>query len=111
LPRRLTTTHATGLRAPHKIKGGVSGCTRECAEAQSKDFGLIATETGYDLYVCGNGGAQPRHGDLLAAGIDEATVTVYLDRFLMYYTATADRLERTAKWLDNLDGGEWRWRW
>ncbi|KAG5182777.1 hypothetical protein JKP88DRAFT_164241 [Tribonema minus] len=94
-----------GLRAPHKIKGGVSGCTRECAEAQSKDFGLIATETGYDLYVCGNGGAQPVHGALLASSIDEDTCIKYLDRFLMYYVATADKLERTARWLERLDGG------
>ena len=45
-----------GLRSPHKLKSAVSGCIRECAEAQSKDFGLIATEQGYNLYVCGNGG-------------------------------------------------------
>jgi NAD(P)H-nitrite reductase large subunit len=95
-----------GLRSPHKLKGGVSGCTRECSEAQCKDFGLIATETGYNLYVCGNGGAQPRHGDLLATGIDEDTCIKYIDRFLMYYVATADRLERTARWLERMDGGK-----
>lgn len=48
-----------GLRAPHKIKFGVSGCTRECAEAQGKDVGIIATEKGWNLYVCGNGGETP----------------------------------------------------
>ena len=94
-----------GLRAPHKLKGAVSGCIRECAEAQSKDFGLIATEQGYNLYVCGNGGAKPRHADLLAADLDEATATRYIDRFLMYYVATADRLTRTSVWLDSLPGG------
>jgi len=62
-----------GLRSPHKMKSAVSGCTRECAEAQCKDFGMIATEHGYDLYVAGNGGMNPRHGALLASGIDEAT--------------------------------------
>ena len=94
-----------GIRAPHKIKGAVSGCTRECAEAQSKDFGLIATEKGYNLYICGNGGSKPRHADLLAADLDEATAIQYLDRFLMFYIETADRLTRTSVWLENLEGG------
>ncbi|MGE0606705.1 MAG: nitrite reductase small subunit NirD, partial [Pirellulales bacterium] len=94
-----------GVRAPHKIKGGVSGCIRECAEAQSKDFGLIATEKGYNLYVCGNGGSKPRHADLLAADLDEATAIKYLDRFLIFYIQTADRLTRTSVWLENMEGG------
>ena len=94
-----------GLRAPHKLKGAVSGCVRECAEAQGKDFGLIATEKGYNLYVCGNGGAKPRHADLLAGDLDEATALKYLDRFLMYYIQTADRLTRTSVWLENMEGG------
>ncbi|MGI9022769.1 MAG: nitrite reductase large subunit NirB [Acidimicrobiales bacterium] len=94
-----------GLRAPHKIKGAVSGCTRECAEAQSKDFGVIATEKGWNVYVCGNGGMKPQHGVLLAADVDTETVFAYLDRFLMFYVRTADRLERTAVWLNKLDGG------
>jgi nitrite reductase (NADH) large subunit len=94
-----------GLRSPHKLKSAVSGCVRECAEAQSKDFGLIATETGYNLYVCGNGGSKPRHADLLAADLDEATAIKYIDRFLMYYVQTADRLTRTSVWLDKMEGG------
>ncbi|MCA9231773.1 MAG: nitrite reductase small subunit NirD, partial [Planctomycetales bacterium] len=94
-----------GIRAPHKIKFAVSGCVRECAEAQSKDVGLIATENGYNLYVCGNGGAKPRHADLLATDIDEATAIKYIDRFLMYYIFTADKLTRTATWLEQLEGG------
>ena len=94
-----------GLRAPHKIKFAVSGCTRECAEAQSKDVGIIATEKGWNLYVCGNGGMKPRHADLLAADLDSATLIRYIDRFLMFYIRTADRLQRTAVWLDNLEGG------
>ncbi|WP_337173265.1 nitrite reductase large subunit NirB [Paludisphaera sp.] len=94
-----------GLRSPHKLKGAVSGCVRECAEAQGKDFGLIATEKGYNLYVCGNGGARPRHADLLAADLDEETAIRYLDRFLMYYIRTADKLTRTSTWLEAMDGG------
>ena len=94
-----------GFRAPHKLKAAVSGCIRECAEAQSKDFGIIATEKGWNLYVCGNGGAKPRHAELLAADVDSETCIKYIDRFLIYYTQTADRLTRTAPWHDKLEGG------
>lgn len=94
-----------GLRAPHKIKFGVSGCTRECAEAQGKDVGLIATEKGWNLYVCGNGGMKPRHAELIASGIDDETVVKLVDRFLMFYVRTAGRLQRTSVWRENLEGG------
>ena len=94
-----------GLRAPHKLKSAVSGCIRECAEAQCKDFGIIATEKGWNLYVCGNGGAKPRHAELLAGDIDADTCIKYIDRFLMYYTQTADRLTRTAVWMEKMEGG------
>lgn len=94
-----------GLRSPHKLKGGVSGCIRECAEAQSKDFGIIATEKGWNLYVCGNGGSKPQHALLLASDIDEETCIKYLDRFLMFYVKTADPLTRTATWLNKMEGG------
>lgn len=94
-----------GLRAPHKLKSAVSGCIRECAEAQSKDFGIIATEKGWNLYVCGNGGSKPQHALLLAGDVDSATCIRYIDRFLMFYIKTADPLTRTATWLNKLDGG------
>ncbi|GAA2372440.1 nitrite reductase large subunit NirB [Gordonia cholesterolivorans] len=94
-----------GLRSPHKIKMGVSGCARECAEARGKDVGVIATEKGWNLYVGGNGGMTPRHAQLLAGDLDDATLVAYIDRFLMYYIRTAERLQRTAAWLDGLDGG------
>ncbi|MET0701945.1 MAG: nitrite reductase large subunit NirB [Mycobacterium sp.] len=94
-----------GLRAPHKIKMGVSGCARECAEARGKDVGVIATENGWNLYVGGNGGMTPRHAELLAGDLDTDTLIRYVDRFLMFYIRTADRLQRTAPWLENLDGG------
>ena len=94
-----------GLRSPHKIKLAVSGCTRECAEAQGKDVGVIATENGWNLYVCGNGGMKPRHADLFASDLDSETLIKYIDRFLMFYIRTADRLQRTSVWLENLEGG------
>jgi nitrite reductase (NADH) large subunit len=94
-----------GLRAPHKIKSAVSGCARECAEARSKDFGIIATEQGWNLYVGGNGGFRPRHADLFLSDVDTDTLVRTVDRFLMYYIRTADRLQRTASWIESLDGG------
>ena len=94
-----------GLRAPHKIKSAVSGCIRECAEAQSKDFGIIATEKGWNLYVGGNGGSKPQHAQLLATDLDSETCISYIDRFLMFYISTADPLTRTATWLNKMDGG------
>ena len=94
-----------GLRSPHKLKMAVSGCTRECAEAQSKDVGVIATEKGWNLYLCGNGGMRPRHAELFASDLDDATLVRYIDRFLMFYIRTADRLQRTSVWRDNLEGG------
>ena len=94
-----------GLRAPHKIKSAVSGCIRECAEAQSKDFGVIATEKGWNLFVGGNGGSKPQHALLLASDIDEETCIRYIDRFLMFYIKTAEPLTRTATWLNKMEGG------
>jgi len=94
-----------GIRAPHKFKSAVSGCIRECAEAQSKDFGIIATEKGWNLYVCGNGGSKPQHALLLATDVDSDTCIQYIDRFLMFYIRTADPLTRTATWLNKMEGG------
>ncbi|MGH4028117.1 nitrite reductase large subunit NirB [Actinomycetota bacterium Odt1-20B] len=94
-----------GLRSPHKLKSAVSGCARECAEAQSKDFGVIATSNGWNLYVGGNGGATPRHADLLAQDLSDAELVRLIDRFLMFYIRTADRLERTSTWLERIEGG------
>ncbi|MEU3503825.1 (2Fe-2S)-binding protein, partial [Streptomyces hundungensis] len=94
-----------GLRSPHKLKSAVSGCARECAEAQSKDFGVIATANGWNLYVGGNGGASPRHADLLAQDLTDDELVRLIDRFLMFYIRTADRLERTSVWLERIEGG------
>ncbi|WP_051299245.1 nitrite reductase large subunit NirB [Arthrobacter castelli] len=94
-----------GLRSPHKLKMGVSGCARECAEARAKDVGVIATADGWNLYVGGNGGANPAHARLLAKDLDDATLIQYIDRYLMYYIRTADRLQRTAHWLEDIHGG------
>ncbi len=94
-----------GIRAPHKLKCGVSGCIRECAEARGKDFGIIATERGWNLYIGGNGGVNPKHALLFAEDLDEATCIKYIDRYMMYYIRTADKLMRTSTWLEQLEGG------
>lgn len=94
-----------GLRSPHKVKFGVSGCTRECAEAQGKDFGLIATDKGWNLFVGGNGGMRPRHGDLFASDLTDDQLRTYIDRIYMFYIRTSDRLQRTSVWLENMEGG------
>ena len=94
-----------GLRAPHKIKAGVSGCARECAEARGKDFGVIATEHGWNLYVGGNGGFRPRHAELLLTDASTELLVQTIDRFLIYYIRTADRLQRTAAWIEAMEGG------
>jgi nitrite reductase (NADH) large subunit len=94
-----------GLRAPHKLKSAVSGCARECAEAQGKDFGVIATERGWNLYICGNGGMRPQHAVLFASDLSKEALIRYIDRFLMFYIRTAGRLERTATWLNKRPGG------
>jgi nitrite reductase (NADH) large subunit len=94
-----------GLRSPHKIKMAVSGCVRECAEAQSKDIGVIATEKGWNLFICGNGGAKPQHAVLFASDLDKETVIHYIDRLLMFYIKTAEPLNRTSTWLNKLEGG------
>ncbi|MFA4728957.1 nitrite reductase large subunit NirB [Vibrio vulnificus] len=94
-----------GIRTPHKMKFGVSGCTRECAEAQGKDLGIIATDAGWNIYVCGNGGMKPRHADLLASDLDQETLIKYIDRFMMFYIRTSAPLQRTSVWLGNMEGG------
>ncbi|MGW7683421.1 nitrite reductase large subunit NirB [Kribbella sp. NPDC054772] len=94
-----------GLRSPHKLKLGVSGCARECAEARGKDVGVIATEKGWNLYVGGNGGMTPRHAELLASDLSDEELFQAIDRFLMYYIRTGDRLQRTAVWMRELEGG------
>ncbi|WP_246162013.1 nitrite reductase large subunit NirB [Aeromicrobium ginsengisoli] len=94
-----------GLRSPHKLKLAVSGCARECAEARGKDVGIVATDKGWNLYVGGNGGFTPRHAQLFAEDLSTEELVQAIDRFLMYYIRTADRLQRTAPWLEAIEGG------
>nr|CAQ77147.1 nitrite reductase [Blastobotrys adeninivorans] len=93
------------LRAPHKFKGAVSGCVRDCAEFHNKDFGICAVQNGFNVYVGGNGGMKPAHAQLLAADVLPDRVIPLLDRYLMLYIRTGERLRRTARWLESLPGG------
>ena len=70
-----------------------------------KRCGRDRHRSGWNLYVGGNGGMTPKHAQLLASDLDSDTLVHYIDRFLMYYIRTAGRLQRTAPWLDELDGG------
>lgn len=72
---------------------------------RDNSFGLIATEKGFNIFVGGNGGAKPRHSELLAKDVPPTEVIPILDRYLMFYIRTADKLQRTARWLESLPGG------
>ncbi len=91
-----------GSWTPHKTKMAVSGCPRNCAEATIKDFGVIATEAGWDLYVAGNGGIKVRVTDLLCKVTTDEAVLEYAAAFMQVYREEAWYLERTAPWLERV---------
>jgi nitrite reductase (NADH) large subunit len=91
-----------GSWTPHKTKMAVSGCPRNCAEATIKDFGVVATEAGWDLHVGGNGGIKVRVTDLLTKVTTEAEVLEYAAAFMQLYREEAWYLERTAPWVERV---------
>jgi nitrite reductase (NADH) large subunit len=91
-----------GSWTPHKTKMAVSGCPRNCAEATIKDFGVIATDSGWDLYVAGNGGIKVRVTDLLAKVTTEDEVLEYAAAFMQLYREEAWYLDRTAPWVERV---------
>jgi nitrite reductase (NADH) large subunit len=91
-----------GSWTPHKTKMAVSRCPRNCAEATIKDFGAIATESGWDLHVGGNGGITVRVTDLLAKVTTEEDVLEYAAAFMQLYREEARYLERTAPWVERV---------
>ncbi len=91
-----------GTWTPHKTKLAVSGCPRNCAEATIKDFGVIATEAGWDLHVGGNGGIKVRVTDLLAKVTTDDEVREYCAAFMQMYREEAHYLERTAPWVERV---------
>jgi nitrite reductase (NADH) large subunit len=91
-----------GSWTPHKTKMAVSGCPRNCAEATIKDFGVIATENGWDLHVGSNGGIKVRVTDLLAKVATGDEVLEYAAAFMQIYREEAWYLERTAPWVERV---------
>lgn len=81
------------------------GTKQQLTNRVPPSFGLIASEKGFNIFVAGNGGAKPRHSELLAKDVPPAEVIPILDRYLMFYIRTADKLQRTARWLEGLPGG------
>jgi nitrite reductase (NADH) large subunit len=91
-----------GSWTPHKTKMAVSGCPRNCAEATIKDFGVVATEAGWDLHAGGNGGIRVRVTDLLAKVTTEDEVLEYAGAFMQLYREDGWYLERTAPWIERV---------
>jgi len=90
------------LETPHKVKLAVSGCPRNCAEATIKDFGVVAIEGGWELYVGGNGGTKVRAADLLCKVKTEEEVLEWCGAYLQYYRETAKWNERTSEWIQRV---------
>jgi nitrite reductase (NADH) large subunit len=88
-----------GLNTPAKVKLAVSGCPRNCAEATIKDFGVVAIDGGWELYVGGNGGVKVRAAELLCRVKTEDEVMEFAQAFLQYYREQAKWNERTAEWV------------
>lgn len=91
-----------GAWSPHKVKMSVSGCPRNCAEATIKDLGVVAIESGWELYVGGNGGMKVRVADLLAKVSSPDEVMEYATAFFQLYREQAHYLERTSYWTERV---------
>jgi nitrite reductase (NADH) large subunit len=91
-----------GSWTPHKVKMGVSGCPRNCAEATIKDLGVVAVESGWEIHVGGNGGVKVRATDLLCHVTTMVEVLEYTGAYLQLYREEARYLERTAPWIERV---------
>ncbi len=91
-----------GLYTPAKVKLGVTGCPRNCAEAYIKDIGLVAIEGGWEVYVGGAGGTVVRKGDLLATVTTKDEAIEVALTFLQYYREHADYKERSYTFMERL---------
>ena len=91
-----------GSWTPHKTKLAVSGCPRNCAEATIKDFGVVAVDSGWELYVGGNGGVKVRAADFLVRVETADEVREYCAAFMQVYREEARYLERTAPWIERV---------
>lgn len=87
---------------PHKMKMGVSGCPRNCAEVLTKDFGVVCVENGYQLYFGGNGGTEVRECDSFITVKTEDEVITMAKAYTQYYRETGIYNERTAPWVERI---------
>jgi nitrite reductase (NADH) large subunit len=87
------------MYAPHKVKLAVSGCPRNCAEAGIKDVGVIAVESGWEIYVAGNGGIKTEVAQFFAKVDGREEVLEYAGAFLQLYREEGYYLERTVHFV------------
>ena len=87
------------MSAPHKVKMAVSGCPRNCAEAAIKDVGVIGVDSGWELYVAGNGGIKTEVAQFMVKVKTAEEVLEYTGAFLQIYREEAWYLERTVHWV------------
>lgn len=91
-----------GMWSPHKVKLAASGCPRNCAESTVKDVGVIGVDSGWEIYVGGNGGMKVRAADLLCKVKTHEEVIEITKAFLQLYRQEAHYLERTAPWVERV---------
>lgn len=91
-----------GIRSPAKVKMGVSGCPRNCSESTIKDFGVVAVECGWAIFIGGNGGAQVYVAPKIAQVKTDDEVVRIADRFYEYYCRNARYGERSAHFIERV---------
>lgn len=91
-----------GLHTPAKVKAGVSGCPRNCAEATIKDIGIVAVEGGWQVRIGGAAGASVREADILDTVETKAEAMRLSTTFLQYYRENADYKERTYDFVPRI---------
>ena len=85
--------------APHKVKFAVSGCPRNCAESGIKDVGIIGVDSGWEIYVGGNGGIKTEAAQFLCKVKTSDEVMEYSGAFIQIYREEARYLDRTVHWI------------
>ncbi len=91
-----------GMYAPHKVKLAVSGCPRNCAEAGIKDVGVIGVESGWEIYIAGNGGIKTEVAQFLCKVKTDEEVREYAGAFLQLYREEAWYLDRTVHYVSRV---------
>jgi nitrite reductase (NADH) large subunit len=90
------------MYAPHKVKMAVSGCPRNCAESGIKDVGVIGVDSGWEIYVAGNGGIKTEVAQFLCRVKTAAEVLEYAGAFIQLYREEARYLDRTVHWVSRV---------